>query len=93
MLSCSSGEEKKGGSAIDSKNNIKKEPEGLQENRITEYLKHVKFKKRLFGVDEADVWKKIQELNQLYEEALVWERKRYDLLLEERTKVREENSD
>ncbi|MFR1945918.1 hypothetical protein [Faecalimonas umbilicata] len=53
----------------------------------------MKFKKRLFGVDEADVWKKIQELNHLYEEALAWERKRYDLLLKERTKVRGENSD
>jgi hypothetical protein len=39
-------------------------------------------------VDEADVWKKIQELNQLYDEALRWERKRYDLLLEEQTKDR-----
>ncbi|MEE0691296.1 MAG: hypothetical protein U0M33_00085 [Lachnospiraceae bacterium] len=44
-------------------------------------------------MDEADVWKKIQELNNLYEEALRWERKRYDLLLEERAKVREDVSE
>lgn len=99
-LFCFSGEERKtekrenkGGSAIDSKKNIKKDLERQPENRITEYLEQVKFKKRLFGVDEADVWKKIQELNHLYEEALAWERKRYDLLLKERTKVRGENSD
>ncbi len=78
---------------MDSRKNIKKELENQPENRITEFLKKVKFKKRLFGVDEADVWKKIQELNHLYEEALVWERKRYDLLLDERINVREENSD
>lgn len=72
---------------------MRKEPKRQQENRITEYLEQVKFKKRLFGVDEADVWKKIQELNHLYEEALAWERKRYDLLLKERTKVRGEKSD
>lgn len=74
-----------GGSAIDPKTNSEKELDRQQENRITEYLEQLKFKRRLFGVDEADVWKKIQELNHRYEEALRWERKRYDLLLKERT--------
>lgn len=78
---------------IDSKKNTRKELGRQQENRITEYLEQLKFKKRFFGADEADVWKKIQELNHLYEEALAWERKRYDFLLEERTKVRGEKSD
>ena len=82
-----------GGSAIDSKKNTGKESDRQQENGITEYLEQLKFKKRLFGVDEADVWKKIQELHHLYEEALAWERKRYDLLLQERTRGREERSD
>lgn len=98
---CFSGEERKteqiwsriGGRAIDLKYNGNEEPDRQQENRIATYLDKLKFKKRLFGVDEADVWKKIQELNNLYEEALRWERKRYDLLLEERAKVREDVSE
>ena len=35
------------------------------------------------GVNEADVWKKIAELNALYEAALSAERARYDALLKE----------
>ena len=47
----------------------------------------MKFRKKFFGgVDEADVWKKINELNQMYEELHEEERMRYDLLLEERVK-------
>lgn len=51
---------------------------------VAEWLKKVKFKKTLFGgVDERDVWKKLDELNVLYNEALVAERARYDALLAE----------
>lgn len=56
-------------------------------------MQQLKFKKKLFGVDEADVWKKIQELNHMYEESLKWERKRYDLLLKERTRIHEDDSE
>ena len=39
---------------------------------IKEWLDSVSFKKTKFGgVDEADVWKKIDELNSLYEKALI----------------------
>lgn len=39
---------------------------------IAEWLKTVKFKRTTFGgVSEADVWKKISELNSLYEKALI----------------------
>ena len=56
-----------------------------QEERITGFLKKVKFRKQIFGgVREADVWKKIGELNELYRQALLAERARYDTLLEER---------
>lgn len=52
---------------------------------IRAWLKRVRFKKAAFGgVDEADVWKKIGELNTLYEQALAAERMRYDALLDER---------
>lgn len=82
-----------GGSAIDSKRVPEEEKSWQQENRIVKYLQQVKFKKKLFGVDEADVWKKIQELNHMYEESLQWERKRYDLLLKERTRIHEDGSE
>lgn len=51
---------------------------------VAEWLKKVKFKKKtLGGVSESDVWKKLEELNALYEAALAAERARYDALLEE----------
>lgn len=82
-----------GGSAIDSKRVPEEENSWQQENRIVKYLQQLKFKRKLFGVDEADVWKKIQELNHMYEESLKWERKRYDLLLKERTRIHEDDSE
>ena len=82
-----------GGSAIDSKRIPEEENSWQQENRIVKYLQQLKFKKKLFGVDEADVWKKIQELNHMYEESLKWERKRYDLLLKERTRIHADDSE
>lgn len=52
---------------------------------IVQWIKKLKFKKKIFGgVDEADVLKKIEELNGLYEKALLNERARYDALLEEK---------
>ncbi len=39
---------------------------------IRQWLQSVKFKRTRFGgVDEADVWKKLDELNSLYEKALI----------------------
>ncbi len=50
--------------------------------RIAQWLSRVKFRKNFFGgVVEADVWKKLDELNRLYEDALIAERARYDTLL------------
>lgn len=51
---------------------------------IRKWLKEVRFKKKLFGgVSEADVWKKIAELNEHYEAALTAERVRYNVLMKE----------
>lgn len=51
---------------------------------IIRWIRKLKFKKKLIGgVDEADVLKKIEELNMLYEKALLNERARYDALLRE----------
>lgn len=41
---------------------------------ISEYLKTLKFSPRVMGVDEADVWKKIEKLCELYDNALASER-------------------
>lgn len=53
--------------------------------KIHQYIKQLKFKKKFFGVDEANVWKHIEKLNAMYERAVEEERLRYELLLEERT--------
>lgn len=56
-----------------------------QLDNIRKWLQKVRFKKSVIGgVDESDVWKKISELNSLYETALIAERIRYDALLKER---------
>ena len=50
---------------------------------INAYLQKLKFKKSIYGVDEQDIWKKLTELNKLYEAELRAERLRYDTLLAE----------
>lgn len=60
------------------------QPMNSEQQRVYDWLRAVKFKKMAFGgVDEADVWKKIGELNALYDAALCAERVRYDTLLEQ----------
>lgn len=61
-------------------------PLNEEQRLIVQWLKKVKFRKSLFGVSEKDVWKKISELNELYQQALKAERIRYDALLEEQRK-------
>ena len=57
------------------------------EERISSWLGQVKFRKRILGgVDEGDVWEKIRLLNDMYKEAWIAERARYDALLAERGK-------
>lgn len=80
------------GKGVTNKNRVRGRPESgfaeplnHEQERIREWLKHVGFKKTAIGgVDEADVWRKIAELNSLYEAALSAERARYDALLAER---------
>ena len=51
--------------------------------QIINWIKEVRFRKQLFGgVNEQDVWKKIETLNEMYDAALKAERVRYDVLLE-----------
>ena len=48
---------------------------------ISKYLKELKFSPRIMGVDEADVWKKIEKLCELYEDALTAERGKNEKLM------------
>lgn len=58
-----------------------------EQEEIIDWLEKVKFAKQFIGgVDEQDVWKKIYELNKMYEAALSAERIRYDVLLEQQKK-------
>lgn len=57
---------------------------------IGPWLSKLRFRRQLIGgVSEADVWKKIAELNDMYEAALCAERARYEALLEQ---ARKENA-
>lgn len=68
-------------------------PLNIEQERILNWLKTVRFKKNTFGgVVEADVWKKLAELNSMYNSALMAERVRYDALLE-KAKADLNNSD
>ena len=49
--------------------------------QIRLYLQKLHFRPRLFGVDQQDVWRKLEKLNAMYENALLAERARYDALL------------
>ena len=52
--------------------------------RIAQWFKTVRFRRALFGLSEKDVWKKLDELNDMYKRAIMAERVRCDALIEER---------
>ena len=65
-------------------NDTKAQGFSREQLEINEWLKNVKFHKSMLGgVNEQDVWKKIQQLNEMYQVALKAERIRYDALLEQ----------
>ena len=75
------GKQKTNNSSLPS---TEKEPLNSEQKTIVEWLKKVRFRKQLFGgVSEQDVWKKIDELNKLYDAALTAERIRYETLIAE----------
>lgn len=54
---------------------------------IGPWLSKLRFRRQLIGgLSEADVWKRIAELNDMYEAALCAERARYEALLEQARK-------
>ena len=55
--------------------------------KLLEWCRTVMFRKVLFGgVDEIHLWKKLEELNQIYETSLSTERARYDALIADHQK-------
>ncbi len=59
------------------------QPINREQQRMIAWLKKVRFKKQIFGgISERDVWKKLEELNSMYNLALIAERARYDALLQ-----------
>lgn len=59
------------------------QPLNHEQEKLHRWLQTVKFRKVLFGgIDEAQMWKKLEELDRLYEAAISAERARYDALLE-----------
>lgn len=52
---------------------------------IAEIFKGLRFKKKLFGgVDELDVWKKLDKLQKEYRSAYEKQQERYEALLQEK---------
>ena len=51
----------------------------MESKEISSYLKSLKFKKKIIGgIDEADVWKKIKKLDELYQKELDYMKKEYE---------------
>lgn len=51
---------------------------------IADKLKEMKFRKKLFGVDEADVWRQLESLQQEYQKVYDAQAAYYQALLDER---------
>ncbi len=53
-----------------------------QQEELLQWFKTVKFRKAFIGgIDERSMWKKLEQLNELYEKAILSERARYDAML------------
>lgn len=80
--------QKKGGSAPAAQRlpDAEKSCISPEQEAIVEWYRTVKFRKNLLGgVDEVQLWKKLEELYGLYENAIRAERARYNALLEVKT--------
>lgn len=63
--------------------NTRGEPLNHEHSELADWFRTVKFKKTCFGgVNETQLWKKLQELQEIYDAALRAERARYDTLLD-----------
>lgn len=61
---------------------------------IAEWIEEVRFRKKFFGgLSEEDVWKKIEDLNNMYEASLEAERVRYDTMIDHYKEIGIDNHD
>ncbi len=76
--------ETKQGSPDDYKKALAETPSvNTEHDKLLAWFQTVRFRKKLFGgIDEVYLWRKLEELNRLYESSLTAERARYDALLE-----------
>lgn len=58
-----------------------------EEKSIAKWLEKLHFRRALFGVNERDVWKRLAELDEMYQQLLRAERIRYDTLLEQQKRT------
>lgn len=73
---------------------MKNDYENPKIKEIAEWLDKVRFRKKFFGgLDEQDLWKKIDELNTMYQAALEAEMVRYDTLIEHYKKTGEQDGE
>ncbi len=71
------------GKPLEDANNYLENEESQEFLKIAQWLKNLRFRKKIFGgVCEQDIWKKIEKLNAMYEEALKAERIRCNALIE-----------
>ena len=85
---------KKSGKKAEMEANAAKSEIVAEEKAVLDWIENVKFKRRRFGgVDEADVWRKIEELNRLYEKLLIADRAKYTVVIRSLQKASEDGSE
>lgn len=65
-------------------------PRNAGHEKMLLWLRKVHFRRTIIGgVDEADVWHKLEDLDRLYEESILCERERYNVKLTDQTTEKE----
>ena len=93
MVSCLTGTAGMKETMAKSKPEVKttETPLNAEQAKIAPWLQKLRFRPVTFGgVSEANVWRRIGELNAMYEQAMLAERARYDALIEEHDRLHQE---
>lgn len=67
------------------------EERNSEHQKLVRWFRGLRFRRSFFGLNERDVWNKLEELNRMYEASILAERIRYETMLSEREK--RENED
>ena len=60
------------------------EERNSEHQKLVRWFRGLRFRRSFFGLNERDVWNKLEELNRMYEASILAERIRYETLLSER---------